>query len=210
MRIGMVGAGMIGSTVAKLWADAGHDVRISSRHPDELKPLVERIGSRASAGTAADAAAFGDVVMLTVPLKAVPGLAADLGPLVAGKIVMDTGNAYANRDGDIAGEATRHRNGSAGWAAAQFPTARWVKAFNTVYFKVLEQDAHRAGDQLGVPLASDDREAMDRVAALVRDAGFDPVIVGGLARGKEFEPDTPPYATNMSGPELRALWHLQG
>jgi 8-hydroxy-5-deazaflavin:NADPH oxidoreductase len=209
VRIGIVGAGMIGSTVAKLWADAGHEVRLASRHPDELKPIVAAMGKHASAGTPAEAAAFGDVVMLTVPLKAVPELAGELAPLVAGKVVIDTGNASEKRDGDVAGEATRHPGGSAAWAAARFPKARWVKALNTAYFKVLESEAHRAGDRLGIPLASDDREAMDVVSGLVRDAGFEPVMVGGLARGKEFEPDTPPYGKNMSGRDLRALWRLE-
>jgi predicted dinucleotide-binding enzyme len=209
VRIGIVGAGMIGSTVAKLWADAGHEVRLASRHPDELKPLVEKLGTRVSAGTAADAAAFGEVVMLTVPLKAIPDLARQLAPLVAGKIVVDTGNAYANRDGDIAAEATRHQGGSAAWAAAKFPNVHWVKAFNTVYYKTLESQAHRVGDRLGIPLAGDDADAMDLVAGLVRDAGFDPVLAGALARGKEFEPDTPPYNSGMSGRDLRKLWRLE-
>jgi 8-hydroxy-5-deazaflavin:NADPH oxidoreductase len=206
MRIGIVGAGMIGSTVAKLWADAGHEVRLASRHPEDLRPLVERLGARASAGMPADAAAFGEVVMLTVPLAAIPALARDLAPALAGKVVLDTGNAYEKRDGEAAREASRHPRGSAGWAAARFPGARWVKAFNTVYFKVLEREAHRKGDRVGIPLAGDDREALETVAQLVRDAGFDPVIVGGLERGKEFEPDTPPYNTGMSGPELRQLF----
>ena len=83
MRIGIVGAGMIGATMAKLWADAGHEVLVASRHPDQLKPLVDRLGPRASAGTAAEAAVFGDVVMLTVPLKEMPSLAIDLAPALA-------------------------------------------------------------------------------------------------------------------------------
>ena len=193
MRIGIIGAGMIGSTLAKLWVDAGHDVLVASRHPEELKGLVEQLGSRASAGTARDAAAFGQVVMLTVPLKAVPDLSHELAPLLAGKVVLDTGNASS------------HPQGSAGWAAAKFPGALWVKAFNSVYFKTLESEAHRSGDRVGIPLASDVPSAMQTAADLVRDAGFDPVIVGALARGKEFEPDTPPYNTGMSGPELRRL-----
>jgi hypothetical protein len=196
---------MIGSTVAKLWADAGHDVRLASRHPDELKPLVNKLGPRASAGTPAEAATFGEVVMLALPLKAMPELARDLAPLLAGKIVIDTGNAYEQRDGEVADQATRHPNGSAGWTAAMFPNARWVKAFNTVYFKALESEAHRAGDWVGIPLASDDHEAMDVVAGLVRDAGFDPVSVGALARGKEFEPGTPASGTGMSGRDLRGI-----
>ena len=194
---------MIGSTVGKLWVDAGHEVFFASRHPNELKPLVARLGNRASAGTPAEAARFGEVVMLTVPLIAIPDLARDLTTSLAGKVVLDTGNAYEKRDGAIAREASRHPQGSAGWAAANFPGARWVKAFNTVYFKTLAKEAHRDGDKVGIPLAGDDRAALDVAAQLVRDAGFDPVVVGPLARGKEFEPGTKPYNSGMSGRELR-------
>jgi predicted dinucleotide-binding enzyme len=195
---------MIGSTVAKLWVDAGHEVKVASRHPDALGPLVQSLGSRASAGTSAEAAAFGEVVMLTVPLAATPDLAREIASSLVGKVVLDTGNAYEKRDGDAARQATAHPEGSAGWAAAMFPGARWVKAFNSVYFKVLEKEAHRDGDRVGIPLASNDREALDVAAALVRDAGLDPVIVGALQRGKDFEPNTPVYNTGMSGRELRA------
>jgi len=197
---------MIGSTLAKLWVDAGHDVRVASRHPEELKPLIERLGARASGGTPEDAATFGDVVMLTVPLKAIPDLARDLAAALSGKVVLDTGNAYERRDGAVAREASAHPQGSAGWAAAMFPLSRWVKAFNTVYFKTLERDAHRPDDRVGIPLAGDDAAALDTAAALVRDAGFDPVVVGPLARGREFEPDTKPYNTGMSGPDLQQLF----
>src|SRR5436190_17142013 len=120
MRIGIVGARMIGSTLAKLWVDAGHEVRVASRHPAELQPLVERLGQRASVGGPQDAATFGEVVLLTVPLKAVPDLARDLAPLLVGKVVLDTGNAYAQRDGPVAGHASTHLQGSAGWSAAMF------------------------------------------------------------------------------------------
>ena len=209
MRIGIVGAGMIGSTVARLWVDAGHEVRLASRHPDALQPLVDRLGKGASAGTPADAAAFGEVVMLTVPLGAIADLARDLAPLLVGKVVLDTGNAYEGRDREAAREAVRHPEGSAGWAAAKFPGARWVKAFNTVYFKVLEREAHREGDRVGIPLAGDDRQALDTAARLVSDAGFDPVIIGPLARGREFEPGTPPYNTGMSGRDLRNMFAVR-
>jgi 8-hydroxy-5-deazaflavin:NADPH oxidoreductase len=206
MKIGIIGAGMIGSTLAKLWADAGHDVIVASRHPDQLKPLVDRIGARASVGTPLEAAALGEVVMLTVPLSAIPGLAQNLKHELNAKIVLDTGNAYERRDGTAAVEAAADPRGSAGWAGAMFPGARWVKAFNTVYFKTLESGAHRDGDRIGIPLASDDEAALDVAAQLVRDAGFDPVIVGPLARGKEFEPNTPMYNTGKSGRELRAYF----
>jgi predicted dinucleotide-binding enzyme len=190
MRIGIIGAGMIGSTVAQLWVDAGHEVRLASRHPDELQPLVANLGQLASSGTPADA---------------FPELARDLAPLLAGKIVLDTGNVYEKRDGEVGVAAVRHPRGSAGWSASLFPGARWVKAFNSVYFKTLETEAHRDGDQVGIPLASDDHAAMDVAAQLVRDAGFAPVPVEPLSRGKEFEPGTKPYNTGMSGPELRAI-----
>ena len=165
--------------------------------------MVGEFGPRASAGSPEEAVAFGEVVMITVPLKAMPELARQVGAALKGKIVLDTGNAYDERDGDMAREAKRDPQGTAAWAAAMFPDVRWVKAFNTVYFKTLESEAHRSGDQVGIPLASDDRAALDVAAQLVRDAGFDPVIAGPLARGKEFEPDTPVYNTGMSGPEVR-------
>ena len=121
MRIGIIGAGMIGSTLAKLWADAGHTVMIASRHPEELEPLTQKLGKNASAGAPVDAAAFGEAILLTVPLVAVPQLASDLAPSLAGKVVLDTGNAYEKRDGATAVEATRHPQGSAGWRLPCFP-----------------------------------------------------------------------------------------
>jgi hypothetical protein len=84
-----------------------------------------------------------------------------------------------------------------------FPRARWVKAFNTVYYQTLEKEAHRNGDQVGIPLATDDKEALDVTAGLVRDAGFDPVFVGDLNLGRTFEPGTSVYNTGMTGRELR-------
>jgi predicted dinucleotide-binding enzyme len=203
MKVGIIGAGMIGSTVGKLWIDAGHEVRFASRHPEELATLVKKLGTHASSGTPAEAATFGEVVMLTVPLKALPDLARELAPLLEGKVVLDTSNAYEKRDGDTAGDATRHPHGSAGWAAAMFPGSRWVKAFNSVYFKTLETDAHRDGDRVGIPLAGDDPKALEIAARLVRDAGFDPVIAGPLERGRQFEPGTSVYNTGMTGPQLR-------
>jgi predicted dinucleotide-binding enzyme len=210
MRIGIVGAGMIGSTLAKLWVEAGHEVRLASRHPEDLQSIVAGLGKGATAGTPGEAAAFGEVVMLSVPLRAVSDLARDLAPALAGKVVLDTGNAYEKRDGLAAREAARHPRGTAGWAAEMFPGARWVKAFNTVNFKTLASEAHRAPDPVGIPLAGDDIEAVETAARLVRDAGFEPVIVGALARGKEFEPDTRPYNTGMSGRDLRRFFGENG
>ena len=203
MRIGIIGAGMIGSTLAKLWADAGHDILISSRHPEQLQSLVEELGPRATAGTPDDAAKFGEAVLLTIPLKAVPGVTRELEPLLRDKVVLDTGNAYAQRDGEVAREASRNPRGTAAWAAALFPQSKWVKAFNSVYFKTLASEAHRSKDPVGIPLASDSQEALDVASQLVRDAGFEPVVIGDLGRGKHFEPSTPVYNTGMSASALR-------
>jgi 8-hydroxy-5-deazaflavin:NADPH oxidoreductase len=114
MRIGIIGAGMIGSTLSKLWVDAGHDVRLASRHPDNLLLLIQKLGRRASTGTPAESAQFGDVVLLAVPLKGVPSLARHLAPALMGKVVVDTGNAYEQRDGQAAREATGHPSGVSG------------------------------------------------------------------------------------------------
>jgi len=206
MRIGIVGAGLIGSTVAKLWVDADHEVLLSSRHPNELDVLVKELGERASSGAPVDAAEFGEVVLLTVPLKALPDLSRDIGSALAGKTVLDTSNAYEQRDGEIARQAMRHPRGTAGWSAMLFPRSRWVKAFNTVYYKTLASEAHRSGDRLGIPLAGDHRDALELASRLVRDAGFEPVIVGDLGRGKELEPGTRVYNTGMSATELRTVF----
>jgi 8-hydroxy-5-deazaflavin:NADPH oxidoreductase len=123
MQIGVIGSGMIGSTLAELWVKAGHQVRLSSRHPDGLKPLVDKLGRRATAGTPADAAHFGDVVLMAVPVKAVPEIAASIGEALRGKVVIDAGNAYERRDGSAARDARKHPRGSAGWAASQFRRA---------------------------------------------------------------------------------------
>src|SRR5262245_36379918 len=206
MRVGIVGAGKIGSTLAKLWTSAGHAVLLSSRHPQDIQPLVASLGARASSGTPADAATFGEVLVFAVPLKAIPGLARDLASIMKGKVVLDAGNAYEARDGQFARDAVAHPGGSAGWAAALFSGARWVKGFNTVNFRTLDSAAHRDQEPLGIPLAGDNKQALDVVAQLARDAGFDPVIVGPLARGKEFEPNTAAYNSNMTGRALRQLW----
>lgn len=206
MRIGIIGTGKIGSALAKLWVDAGHLVMLSSRHPENLQSLAASFGKRAFIGMPKEAATFADVIVLTVPLAAITDLARDVS--LAGRIVLDATNAYPKRDGDLAREATSHPRGSAGWAAEKFPQSQWVKAFNTVYFQVLEREAHREGERIAIPLASDHGRALAIASQLVRDAGFEPVIAGNLARGREFEPQTRAYNTGMSGHDVRRVLAL--
>jgi predicted dinucleotide-binding enzyme len=202
MNIGVIGAGMIGGTVGALWAKAGHRVRFATRHPESLGPLLAEAGTNASAGTPEEAARFGEIVFCSVPYGAWPSLAPAIAPLVSGKVVLDSANPYPGRDGDFARAAI-----AAGVPVARLlPGARLVRAFNSVYFKTLQTEAHRAGERVGIPLASDDAAALDAAARLVRDAGFEPVVVGALARARFFDPGTPVYNTGMSGGDLaRAL-----
>ena len=229
MKLGLIGAGMIGGTLGRLWHRAGHEVVFGTRHPESLAPLVTELratehggtdsratagkadmreaagtaDARAAAGSAEQAAQDAEVVLLAVPLAAIPSLASSIGPLLAGKVVIDAGNPYPQRDGDTAREARKHPEGSSGWVASHFPDARVVKAFNTVYFQtLLDKSKPGVEDGIGIPIAGDDDAALDLVAALVRDAGFTPVLAGELREGKRFEPGTKVYNTGMRASEV--------
>lgn len=203
MKIGIVGSGNIGGALGPLWAKAGHEVLYSSRRPEGLGSLVAATGHGARAGSVAEAVAFGDVVLLAIPYRATPDFGREHGAALAGKIVLDAGNLYPTRDGEVAEKVLASGKGS-GLATASFlPGARVVRAFNTVWSETMKREAHRAGDRVGIPLAGDDAEALQVAERLVRDAGFDPVIVGGLAEAGRFDVGTPVYNTGMSGPEVR-------
>jgi len=202
LRIGIVGAGRIGGTLASLWAKAGHEVHVSSRHPEQLKELAGSLGPKGRAGTPKEAAAFGDVVLVSVPYGALPQVGRDLEKELKGKVVLDTGNPYPERDGDMAVEARRKGTGV---ASAEFlPGVRLVRAFNAINFRALKSEAHRAGKPVAIPLAGDDAEALRVAARLVKDAGFEPVVVGPLARARLFDVGTPVYTQLLTAEELRA------
>jgi predicted dinucleotide-binding enzyme len=203
MKIGIIGSGKIGSLLGRLWVDAGHEVRFSSRHPERLEPLVRELGPLASTGSPEDTAAFGDALLVSVPYNALPDVGRVLAPLVSGKIVLETGNPYSQKEGDVADKVRSSGEGTGVWAARFFPGARVVRAFNTVWDKTLAKEAHRQGDRIGIPLAGDDREALETAARLVENAGFEPVVVGPLARAKSFDVDTAVYDTGMTGPQVR-------
>ncbi len=201
MKIGVIGSGRIGGTLGSLWVKAGHEVLFSSRHPEELEELAERLGSRASAGMPRDAAVFGDVVLVSVPYHAVPQVGRDLAKELAGKVVLETGNPYPSRDGEMA-VAARVRG--TGITSAEFlPGVRLVRAFNSIPYYDLRSEAHRSGDRVAIPLAGDDRQALEVASRLVKDAGFEPVVVGPLSRAKEFDFGTAVYARSLTARELR-------
>ncbi len=203
MNIGIVGSGKIGSVVGTLWARAGHKVCFSSRHPEQLDGLVHDAGPNASRATIEDALAFGDVILLSIPYGSVERFGQVHGGRLRGKVVIETGNPYPQRDGAIADEVRTSGQGTGHWSARWLPGVRLVRGFNSVWDQTLAKEAHRTEPRIGIPLASDDPKALEIAAGLVRDAGFDPVIVGPLARAREFDVGTPVYASNMSGPEVR-------
>ncbi|UIF91675.1 NADPH-dependent F420 reductase [Cupriavidus sp. UYPR2.512] len=188
-RIGVIGSGRIGSTVGGLWVKAGHPVLFSSRHPEALKPLVEELGTLARAGTVAEAIAFSDVLFLATPYGALPQLSRDHADAWRGKIVLDATNAYEHRDGPITEEA--RRDGIGITTARYLRGARVVRAFNFMGVAQFASEHHRRGGLVGGPIAGDDKAALDVAAQLVRDTGFEPVVVGPLAGADRFAPGGP-------------------
>ena len=206
MKIGFIGSGNIGGAIGELLAKAGHEVFFSSRNPDNLKPLVARVGAKARAGTPKEAIAFADVVFLGVPYSSMQQIGQDYAGALKGKIVLDAGNPNVRRDGPVAEPAVAKGAGVA--TAEHLPGARIVRAFNQLNFKVFLSEAHRAGERVAVPLASDDKEALAVVSRLVTDAGFEPVVVGPLAAGKSFDSSQPIFLKAMTARELRAALKL--
>ena len=189
LKIGIVGSGRIGGTLGSLWLKAGHEVMFSSRDLEHDKTLAASLGPAARAGTPRDAAAFGDVVLVAVPYTALPQLGKDLADVIKGKVVIDTSNPIVARDGDI---ATWAREKGAGVASAELlPGARIVRAFNAVGAARLPAIAQNQGERIGMPIASDDANAVTVASRLIRDVGFEPVLIGPLAMGKYLIPGTP-------------------
>lgn len=203
-KIGIIGAGMLGATAARLFVDAGHEVALSnSRGPATLAPLVKELGAKARAMTVADAARWADIVLLAVPWRSPEALPpADA---VKGKIVVDAMNPYAS-DGSVtdlgastSSEETRKR----------VPGARLVKAFNTIYYQHLAARGRKdlpIDDRHAIPVAGDDEDAKRTVMTLIEEIGFGPVDTGSLAKGgRSQQPDAPLYNKILTVREARAL-----
>jgi hypothetical protein len=201
LKIGVIGSGRVGGTVGGLWVKAGHEVMFSSLDLEHDKALAAQLGAGARAGTPKEAAAFGEVLLISVPYAALPQIGRELGPLLKGKIVLDTCNPVPARDGDMALEAKAKGTGV---ASPEFlPGARLVRAFNSVGYTRMQSEAHRAAPQVAIPLAADDAQALRTAERLVRDAGFEPLAVGPLARAKEFDYGTPVFGRALTADELR-------
>ncbi len=192
--IGLIGSGNIGSTVARLAVAAGHDVVLSnSRGPETLRDLVAELGPKARAATAAEAAAAGELVVVTVPLRAYREVPAE--PL-AGKVVIDTNNYYPERDG-VFGELEDGSGTTGELLQAHLPQARVVKALNNIWVGHLGALGRPAGspDRSALPIAGDDAAAKAAVTELLDSLGFDAVDAGPLAENWRTQRDTPVYVT---------------
>jgi 8-hydroxy-5-deazaflavin:NADPH oxidoreductase len=202
-RIATIGAGRIGSALGGLWVKAGHPVMFSSRHPGELKDLVNGLGPLAQAGTVAQAIAFAEVVLLAVPYRALPQIGKEQGPALAAKVlVLDACNPFPSRDGEIAVWA---REKGAGLATAELlPGARLVRAFNAIGAGRLPELARRKDGRTGMPIAGDDSKAIAVASGLIREIGFEPVLIGPLAMGRFLVPGTP-LAGEHTREEIRSI-----
>jgi 8-hydroxy-5-deazaflavin:NADPH oxidoreductase len=208
-KIGIVGSGHIGGTLGTLFARAGYEVFFSSRHPETLKDLAESAGPKGRAGTVQEAITFGDVILMSLPMKGFTELDVAAKEALQGKIVIDTSNPYPERDGEIAEAAKREPGGTGPFVARLLPGARIVRAFNTVYFKDLGKTVNNKGERIGIPIASDDEEGLAAATELAENVGLEPVVAGGLATSKLFDVGTAVYATSASAKEIRKVLQLE-
>lgn len=206
MKIGIVGAGKMGGTLAELWVKAGHEVMISSRHPDELKAQAQAIGPKAHVGTVREAAAFGPVVLIAMPYGKWPEISDEIKAETVGKTVIDLTNPYPDRDGPMAEQARKETTGVAN--PKYLPGAHLVRAFNSIIYTDLRSQAHRAGEPAAIAVAGDDDKAVAVTNQLVRDAGFEPVVVGPLSSARLFDVGTPVYVKVMTASDLRKALNL--
>jgi hypothetical protein len=201
LRIGVIGAGSLGGTVGSLWVKAGHEVMFSSRNPEELSGMARELGSRASTGTPKQAAAFGAVILFAVPYEALQALGRDLQSDLRGKLVLDACNPSASLEEKLAKELGTRNVGE--MTRKLLPNTRLVRVFSAVDATSAEASFGRRSEKLGVPLASDDAEAMTVAAQLVRDAGCEPVVVGELSTATRFQRGTPAFRANTTAAELQ-------
>ncbi len=187
MKIGIIGSGHVGSALGGVWAKAGHEVMFSSRNLDNDKKLAAEVGANARAGTPQQAAAFGQVILLAVPYSAFPELVKSLGDSLKGKVVINASNPFPQRDGEIANQA--REQGAGLFDAHLLSGALVVRAFNAVP-AALMASAHDDPGKIGMPIAGEQR-AVEVASRLVREAGFEPVVVGGLDMAKYLMPGTP-------------------
>lgn len=201
MKIGIVGSGNVGSNIGASWVRAGHEVMFSSLDIEHDKALAAKLGGGARAGTPREAATFGEVVMISVPYHALPSVGKDLANAYKGKVVIDTNNPFTHRDGETGKWALEK---GAGLASKELlPGARIVRAFNAIAAARMGS-AYQEPGKIGMPIASDDAKAVELASRLIRDVGYEPVLIGGLEMGKYLMPGTE-LAGERSAEEIRKI-----
>lgn len=201
MKIGIIGSGRVGSALGGVWAKAGNEVMFSSRHLENDRKLAAEVGANTRAGTPQEAAAFGQVLLFAVPYSAFPELIGSLGNSIKGKVVSNASNPFPQRDGEIAIEA--RAKGAGLFDAQMLSGAHVVRAFNAVGAARMAS-AHEDPGKIGMPMVGDDKKAIEVASWLVREAGFEPVVVGGLDMGKYLMPGTP-LAGEHTPNEVRSI-----
>lgn len=210
MDIGIIGAGNIGGTLGRLLVNAGHRVQFGVRNASKWAELVAELGPQATAKSATEAATFGEAVIFARPFGAWPEFAAETHEALTGKVVIDAANPYPARDGAMADAVIASGDGSAVYVAGLLPRSRLVKAFNSIYWIDLRDQAGRDGERLAMPIAGDDGSALTLTGQLASDAGFDPVVVGGLAKSIDLDPGSSIYAKSMTAVQVRSTLGLAG
>ncbi len=204
MRIGIIGAGRVGGTLAGKFTKAGHEVALAnSRDPETLRALADSLGGHAHPATAVQAARFGEVVVIAVPFASYPALPVEE---LAGKTVIDASNYYPERDGPHP-ELDQGRTTSSEMIAHRLRGAYVVKAFNTMRWDHLRDHGRQSSAALryGIPVSGDDNAAKRRVLDLVEQIGFEPVDAGSLADGgRKQQPGTALHGTDLTGEQLHA------
>jgi predicted dinucleotide-binding enzyme len=200
LKIGIIGSGHVGSALGGVWAKAGNEVMFSSRDLDNDKKLASEVGANARAGTPQEAATFGQVILFAVPYSAFPELVESLGNSLKGKVVINASNPFPQRDGEIANRA--REEGAGLFDAHLLPGALIVRAFNAVPAARMAS-AHEDPGKIGMPIAGD-KKAVEFASRLVRQAGFEPVVVGGLDMAKYLMPGTP-LAGEHTPEEVRSI-----
>ena len=192
LKIGMIGAGREGGALGALFVKAGHPVMFSSRNPDNLKSLAAGLGPLAQTGTVEQAVTFGDVVVIAIPYTAMEQIGKAHGAALSKKaLVMDVSNPIPRRDGEDFVKGVNEQGGAGLVTAKWLPGSPIVRAFNAIGSGRLADIANRPGNPVGVPIAGDDPKAIAVAEKLIREIGFEPVLVGGLAMGKHLVPGTP-------------------
>lgn len=204
MKIGIIGTGHIGSILARLWSKCGHDITVSCRNPQKLESFVKELGPRVCNGTVEEAARFGEVVVLAIPLGAIKEVSTKVKKYLDNKVVIDCMNPFVERDGEIAEEIFKRGIASGEATRERFPSAKIVRAFSSIRFSELEAMSNRT-PRIAVPMAADDDQAKEVVMKLIRDAGFDPFDLGKLERSKPLDPGGILFVKSLTDSQITEL-----